>query len=147
MAETKYGKYILTELRGKVIPPWSIESKPEEKIPLLYMDSRIIEGAFYVEASWFLPPRANKEEDDVKPHIHDFNEVLAVFGTDLENPQDLCGELVIWLGDEKHIITKSCMVFIPEGLKHGPIKWNRIDRPIFHFAVGTAKEYYNPEIE
>ena len=147
MSETKYGKYILTEFRGKVDAPWSTGQKPEDTKKLLYMDNNVIEGAFYAEAAWFLPPRVDRPEGDATPHIHDFDEVLAVFGSDLENPQDLCGELEIWLGDEKHIITKSCMVFIPKGLQHGPIRWNRMDRPVFHFAVGTGKDYYNPEIE
>lgn len=144
MSESKYGKYILTEFRGKVEAPWNTKSTPEEKTPLLYLDSNVIDGAFFTEAALFWPARANKKEGDVTPHVHDFDEVLAVFGTDLENPHDLCGEMVIWLGDEKHVITKSALIFIPKGLQHGPIKWNRIDRPIFHYAVGTGKRYLKP---
>jgi hypothetical protein len=56
-------------------------------------------------------------------------------------PHDLCGEIELWLGDEKHILTKSCMVFIPKGLKHCPLVFRRVDRPIFHFSAGPARAY------
>jgi hypothetical protein len=64
MSETKYGKYIYTDMKKKIKAPWNNEYKPEEKIPLLYLDSSFIEEAFYVGSAWFLPPRADKEEGD-----------------------------------------------------------------------------------
>ena len=69
------------------------------------------------------------------------DEVVAFFGTNPEDPWDLCGEVELWLGDEKHIITKSSLVFIPKGLKHCPLIARRVDRPIFHFTTGPAHLY------
>ena len=142
MSETKYGKYIVTELKKKVEAPWTKEKTAEETIPVLYLDDKVIKGAFYVECAWFLPARAKRVEEDVTPHKHDYDEVLAVFGTNLKDPSDLGGELEVWLGDEKHIITKSCLIFIPKGLQHGPVRWNKMERPVFHFACGTSKKYF-----
>ena len=142
MAETKYGKYILTELKTKAEAPWSPEFKPEEVMKLLFLDSEVIEGAFYVECAWFLPPMAERTETDVEPHKHDYDEVLSVIGTNPEDPYDLGGEMEIWLEDEKHVITKSCLIFLPKGLQHGPIRHTIIKRPIFHFAVGMGKQYF-----
>ncbi len=138
---TKYGKYIITELKEKEKTPWTKEKTAKENIPVLYLDNNVIKGAFYVETAWFLPARAKRTEEDVTPHKHDYDEVLAVFGTDLKDPSDLGGELEVWLGDEKHMITKSCMIFIPKGLQHGPIRWTKMERPVFHFACGTGKNY------
>ncbi|MDY0058004.1 MAG: hypothetical protein RBS46_17055 [Methyloversatilis sp.] len=146
MSESKYGKYILTELKTKVEAPWAPVFNPEEIKRVLFLDSDVVDGAFYVECAYFLPGMVigdKYQENAVRPHKHVYDEVLAVFGTDIENPQDLGGELEFWLDDEKHIISKSCIVFIPKGLTHGPIKWNRIDRPVFHFAVGTAAKYFD----
>lgn len=143
MDETKYGKNILTELKTKVEAPWSPEFKPEEMKKVLFLDNEIIDGAFYVECAWFFPPMAKRQESDVEPHKHDYDEVLALFGTNLEDPHDLGGEVEVWLDDEKHIVTKSCLIFIPKGLQHGPIRTTRMDRPVFHFAVGTGKQYFN----
>ena len=114
-------------------------------IPADY-NAKYLEGAFYVGGSWFWPRKIPAvaladRPNAVKPHQHDFDEVLALFGTSREDPHDLCGELEVWLGNEKHIVTKSCIIYIPKGLIHGPIGFNRIDRPIFHFGCGPAKMY------
>jgi hypothetical protein len=142
MVATKYGKYIVTELKDKVEAPWATEYKPTELVRLLNLDSNILKGAFYVETTWFLPPVANRTGYDVETHKHDYDEVLAVFGSDLDDPHNLHAELEIWLGGEKHIVTKSCLVFIPKGLEHGPIRWLKMDKPVFHFACGTTKKYF-----
>jgi hypothetical protein len=43
--------------------------------------------------------------------------------------------------DEKFIINKSCMIFVPAGIKHCPLILKRVDRPIFHFTVVTSPLY------
>ena len=54
---------------------------------------------------------------------------------------DLGGEIEFWLDDEQYMLTKSCMVYVPKGLKHCPIVFRRIDRPIFHFLMVTGGDY------
>jgi hypothetical protein len=123
---------------------WAPVYKPEELTTVLTLDDDALKGAFYVETAWFWPAYPVNDKTgrlDVKPHKHDHPEVLALFGTNREDPHELGGELEVWLNGEKHIITKSCLIFIPAGLEHGPVKWNRIDRPIFHFATGTGKKH------
>ena len=144
MSKKKYDKYIITEFnKPKQDFAWGGTYRLGDKTPLLYLDTDVIEGAFYIEVHWFWPAMAkNKsEERKPKPHIHDYDEVLALIGTDPDDPKDLCGECEAWLGGEKQIINKSCMIFIPKGLEHGPISMNRIDRPILHFSCGTAKRH------
>jgi hypothetical protein len=141
MAETKYGKYIITELKRKFQSPYETTIRPEDQTEILALDDSVIKGAFFVESLWFWPERANKTESDVEPHKHDYDEVLAMFGTNLEDPHDLCGEVEAWLGDEKHIINKSCIIYIPKGLQHGPFKFTRLDKPVFHFGIGLTKKY------
>ena len=141
MSETKYGKYIITELKRKFTSPYETEYSPEEQTAILALDDGILRGAFHVEVLWFWPERLKRTQPDVQPHKHDYDEVLAMFGTNLEDPRDLCGELEVWLGDEKHIITKSCILFLPKGLQHGPFKFTRLDRPVFHFGIGMSKKY------
>jgi hypothetical protein len=140
MPETKYGKYIITERKPKVEAPWAPEFKPDEIIPTLFLDSSIIEGAFYVESAWTLPAFANETHGE--EHSHDYDEVLAFFGSNPENPHELYAEAEVHLGGEVHIVTKSCLIFVPKGVKHGPIDFKRIDRPIFHFSCGTGKIYF-----
>ena len=78
MSETKYGKYILTELiepEPEEKHPWAPKFTPEELVHIVCLDSNIIEGAFYVATDWTYPPFA--KESHGKPHKHDFDEVLA----------------------------------------------------------------------
>jgi hypothetical protein len=54
---------------------------------------------------------------------------------------DLGGESEFWLEDENYMLTKSCIIYVPGGMKHCPIVFKRIDRPIFHFLTVTGGEY------
>ena len=140
MPEGKYGKYIITEVIPKEEAPWSPKFKPDELIPMLFVDSRVIEGAFYVDSNWTLPAFAKESHGEA--HSHDYDEVLGFFGSDPENPHDLYAEAEVHLGDEVHTVTKSCLIYIPKGTEHGPIDFKRIDRPMFHFSCGTGKQYF-----
>jgi hypothetical protein len=131
MAETKYGKYILT----KIMP---FEHPTDRASRVFYLDDKVIKGAFYVECAWCLK---GSDESVSEAHAHDFDEVIGFFGTDPADPHNLYGEIELWLGDEKHILTKSCLIFVPAGLKHCPLIIRRVDRPVFHFAAGTKGTY------
>ncbi|MCK4368161.1 MAG: hypothetical protein KAV68_00605 [Dehalococcoidales bacterium] len=142
MAETKYGKYIITKPKADLKLPefrrGAVEAPAETRTPLIYLDDEVIKGAFYVECVWFWK---GSDKSDVEAHTHDFDEVIAFFGTNPDDPQDLCGEVELWLEDEKQILTKSCLVFVPKGMKHCPLIIRRVDRPIFHFTAGPAGTY------
>jgi hypothetical protein len=145
-SEGKYGKYIVTELKPKINrAPWDKPANPEEISTIMYLDDEVIKGAFYTEVAWFWPRSVEdlaNDDVDVEPHKHEHAEVLACFGSDTKNPNDLGGELEVYLNGEKHIVTKSFMIFIPPGLEHGPIRFTRIDKPVFHFAVHGGSMYY-----
>lgn len=146
MAESKYGKYIVTEPKKNIVkPPWS----PKGPIPgrIAYIDKEVVDGAFYMECVWIMPglrppPGASSEPRGPQAHTHDYDEILGFFGSDTENMHDMCGEVELWLEDEKHIINKSCLVFIPKGMKHCPLTFTRVDKPIFHFSVGPGALYF-----
>jgi hypothetical protein len=146
MAESKYGKYIVYEPKRNIIKPaWS----PKGPVPgrVAYIDNEVIDGAFYMECVWLMPgmrPPSDVPIEKLGPqaHKHDYDEILGFFGSDTNNMYDLGGEAVLYLGDEKHVINKSCLVFIPKGLQHCPLYFNRIDKPIFHFSVGPGQMYF-----
>jgi hypothetical protein len=138
MADRKYEKYILTEQKL----PKHLQAR-ELGPRILHLDNNVIEGAFYLSAGWWLTaanPKAAAES-----HRHDFDEVVAFFGSNPEDPLDLGGEVEFWLGDEKYNITKSCLIFIPKGLKHCPIRRLRVDRPILHFSTAPVRSYSKEE--
>lgn len=140
-----YGPYVVSELK---MPP---EKKAIEKDynkyarRILWMDENVAPGAFHMNTAWYL--KASPTLENV-PHIHDRDdEIIGFLGSNPEDPADLGGEIEIQLGDEKHIITHSAMVFVPAGLKHCPLILRRVDRPIFHYTVVPGKEYIKSELK
>jgi hypothetical protein len=141
MAESKYAKYVMTTDVLPVLPPGK-QKTSDQWTRLTYLDNSSIKGAFYVECLWFW-----KGSDTAlnKAHTHDFDEVITFYGSNPEDPIDLGGEVELWLGDEKHVFTKSVLVFVPKGLSHCPLTVRRVDRPIFHFSAGPANIYLKGE--
>jgi hypothetical protein len=137
MEETKYGKLIVTEPKPEPEKHGEMKDGFDVRTPLAYLDGNVLPGAFYVETLWFHKGTAYSPPS----HTHDFDEVLAFYGSDPENLRDLCGEVELWLDDERHVLTRSCIVYIPKGLKHCPMNILRADRPIFHFSTGPAVKY------
>ena len=143
MAETKYGKYIITGAEADLkLPAYRrdvAEIAAGAHTRSIYLDDKVIKGACHVECIWYW--RGGSEQSIVEAHTHHFDEVIAFFGTNREDSQDLCGEIELWLEDEKHTLTKSFLAFIPKGMKHCPLIVKRVDRPIFHFLVVLGGEY------
>jgi hypothetical protein len=142
MAGRKYEKHIVTSFApGLDLPEW--RGKPGEPTErshfMMWLGDKVVKGSPYVEAVW-LWPKATNPKGGFPQHVHEYDETIGFFGTDTKNVLDLGGEIELWIEDEKYLLTKSCLIFIPGGMKHCPIKFIRIDRPIFHFLM-VAGEY------
>ena len=133
----KYDKYFLTEVNLPASRQKSAKENADIYSHVAWLDSNRIEGAFYTEVVWYYKPR----KSTVGGHTHDFDEIIAFFGSNPDDIHDLGGEVELWMGGEKHVITKSCLVFVPRGVEHCPLSFNRVDRPIFHFTAGTGGKY------
>ena len=148
--EGEYGKYVLNKL---ILPmpqgsEESIRNYERYAKRVLWMDGNTTPGAFQLNASWY--KKANMylidEEDDktvafFKPHVHEADEIVAFFSSDPEDQNNLGGEIIFYIAGEKHIITKSTLIFLPAGLEHGPLFIQKVDRPIFHFSCVTQSTY------
>jgi hypothetical protein len=143
MAVQKYQKNILTDL----ILPENVQYREAEynkrATRILWLEDEIMEGAFSVICSWYWKAT---EKEGTPSHVHDFDEVIGFFGSDPQNPHDLGGEVEFWIEDEKYVLTKSCLIFAPKGLRHCPLRVTRVDRPIFFLAVSTTSKYVKEKI-
>jgi hypothetical protein len=144
MIESKFGKYIVTQLRLPSSIPQGMPDPEKYRERILYLDNEVVEGAFYLSSGWYFKA---SDIQQAEAHTHDFDEVVAFFGTDPENPLDLCGEIEFWLGGEKHMINKSCLIFVPKGLSHCPYWVRRADRPIVHFSTAPYGTYVQKTTE
>jgi hypothetical protein len=142
---TKYKKYIInTYTDPGQKHDWSPVYKPQDRTKILNIDEKIVNKAkLYAAAVWFWPAMIKTEisQRSTKPHVHDYDEVLGLIGTDPKNPHDLCGETEVCLGGERHLVKKSALIYIPAGLEHGPFRETRIDRPIFHFEFRSTGKH------
>jgi mannose-6-phosphate isomerase-like protein (cupin superfamily) len=107
--------------------------------PVIFIDSNSVPGSFYAEYVFY-----RKASDGSPPeHSHDdSDEILMFFGSDLEHPHDLCGEIELWIAGEKYMLTESAMIFVPKGVKHCPVYCRRCDRPIIMVST-TPGQYYS----
>jgi len=142
MADSRYGKYIITELKIPEEKQKIAAAYSKYATRILWMDEKVVEGAFHMNTAWYLKATTTLEST---PHVHDTDEIIGFFGSDPQHPYDLGGEIEIWLEDEKHIIDKTAMLFVPAGMKHCPLIIRRIDRPIFHFTTVTGGRYIKDE--
>ena len=142
MAKNKYDKYFIFDPKPNARANEEIRpdmATPDMSIRIMYLDAEYPKGAFYMDCNWFW--KGSDKQVRVKQHSHDFDEVLAFFGSNPDDTKDLCGEIELWIEDEKHILTKSCAVFVPAGTKHCPLIVRRVDRPIFEITTGPAKSW------
>lgn len=140
MMESRTAKYIVSQLKPDLFDNDFNERYAKWAKRVLWLDNTVVDGAFQMNCSWYMKP-SDQSSAAGKGHTHDCDEILGFFGSNPDNPNDLGGEIEFWLEDEKHIITKSSLVFIPKGMKHCPLIIRRVDRPIFHFSTVTDGTY------
>ena len=139
MSKLKYTDCIVTKkFTPPDMDPKMIQNMEKWNHLIRWVDERVVPGAFQMNCCWFVKV---PEDQPYTQHSHDVPEIIGLFGGDPDNQDDLGGEVEFWMEDEKYTITKSCMIFVPGGVKHCPLILKRIDQPIFHFTVVTSSLY------
>jgi hypothetical protein len=145
MAVSKYGKYFITET-----PPNPLHPQNRNKVSdlpwmnTLWINEELqgkVKGALYMETNLVLRTQTGGLESGGKPQSHDWDEYLVFLGTNPEDPFDLGGEVEFWMEGEKHIITKTCAIFVPRGVYHCPFYIRRVDRPFVFITTGNTVKY------
>jgi hypothetical protein len=141
MAESKYKKNLVTNPRYEVTAG---KVKGRQYPTMTLMSNELVPGSnLYLEIGWIY------EMPDPNPHIfehsHDnHNEVVLHIGSDPYHPEDLGGEIEFVVGGEPLIFDKTSALFVPAGVKHGPVTWKKVRRPHIQMAMvlgaGTVAE-------
>ena len=98
----------------------------------LALNNAVAEGSIMVNCSWVY---AGEEPGGMGAHSHPYPEVIGFAGGDPKDADNLGAELEFWMDDEKYMIDKSCLIYIPKGVKHGPIITRNLRKNIFHFDI------------
>ena len=138
MAKLKYEKYILTELQLPEDQQKRAADYAKRGTRILWLEDFVIKGAPSVICSWYTKAT---ETPGTVAHTHDFDEVVGLLGSDPDNPKDLGGEVEFWIEDEKYMLTQSCLIFCPKGVKHCPLQVRKVTRPILFLAFSTTLNY------
>ena len=101
---------------------------------MTYMSNEFVPGCdVYVEYGWiWAVPDPNPL---IGEHTHDYDQIALHIGTDPKNPEDLGAEFEMVIDGETVTINKTHSLYLPKGLKHGPITWKRVDRPVIEMTI------------
>jgi mannose-6-phosphate isomerase-like protein (cupin superfamily) len=139
---TKYGKYIFTEPSPPMIPGEPPRTPPDRKRPpkVMRIDASMMDG---IGIEFSFVGQSEPSADKHPTHTHDVDEYLFMMGG--EELYDFGAEVELTLGAgkdrEKHIITKSSIVYIPAGLPHLPWSFKKVTKPIIRGHILVASNY------
>ncbi len=105
---------------------------------ILHLEDDVAKGSFYLDFVWIYEGIGQAPAPE---HNHEWEELIAMVGSDPEHPTDLGGKMSIALDGETHVITKSSLVCVPKGLKHCPWKFLDIKKPTLVFTAGPTGMY------
>lgn len=144
MTDRKYQGYILTDIKLPEAQQKRADIYAQRATRVLWLEDFVIKGAPSVICSWYWKAT---EEAGTPAHTHDFDEVIGFIGSDPDNPKDLGGVVELWLEDEQYILTESCLVYCPKGMKHCPLRVVEVKRPIMFLAFSVSTEYSKKMID
>jgi len=131
MAARKYGKYVVEALANQ-----------EERLGRVahLFGGKHFQGTNFSPA-WvgLTKPLFMMKES----HSHDYDEYLFFWGTNAGNIDEFAAEVELCLGEEeeKYIITTPTVVYVPRGLKHCPLNFKIVDKPIMFMDISISPEY------
>jgi hypothetical protein len=131
MPESGSGKYLVGEPAYEVVPAFEVTGR----IPAMtLMSNNLIPGSnMYVEVGWILAmPDPNPH---ILEHTHDYDEIVMHVGTDPDAQEDLGGEIEFVVDGQPLLISKTSSVFVPKGVKHGPLTWKRFTKPHLEMTI------------
>jgi hypothetical protein len=76
-------------------------------------------------------------------HTHDYDEYLFFWGANAEDINEFDAEAELCLGEEeeKHIIREPTVVYVPAGLKHCPLDFKIVNKPIMFMDISISLVY------
>jgi hypothetical protein len=87
----------------------------------------------YVQFGWIY------DVPDPNPHIHEHthqsDEIVLHIGGDVNNPEDLGGEIEFYVGGQPLTFATTTGLFIPAGVPHGPVTWKRVNKPHLEMTI------------
>jgi hypothetical protein len=146
--EAKYAKYMVygtkpNQKRRDFMLPYD----PKYVHPMAYIDQTVIPDAeFGCETLWLLPGDTSKAGYQMmKAHTLPHGTSIVFSAMNYADITDLCAEVELWIGGEKHIINKGFGAYIPPDVAQGPMIIRNIRKQIFYmmsYPIGKGIKKY-----
>lgn len=113
---------------------------------MTYLSRHLVLGVNnYLECGWIYGmPEPNPH---VFEHSHNYDELVIHIGSDPDRPEDLGGEIEYCVNGQSLTFNTTSGLFIPKGLKHGPLTWKKYTRPHIEMTLimgaGTFREVWS----
>jgi hypothetical protein len=147
MASGKYGKYVIDDpklVRDLAHHDFSVVKGFSYPDPV-YMDEELCpEANAWLDIVWIWEKTTPAELPGL--HAHPFAEIVLLVGSNPHDLRDLGGEVTWGMGRgeeaETFALTHTTAIYVPPGLPHGPLVYERVDRPILNIVVGLRTGEY-----
>jgi hypothetical protein len=147
-SRSAYARYIVTGVApGIVRPDYMHPLDPAVSRPMAYIDQTVIPDAeFGCDTRWLLPGGSSRTGQRIMDeHVLPHGSTIACVARNYDDITDLCAEAELWIGGEKHLITKSFWAYIPPGVSRGPLVVRSIKEPlalVMSWPMGAGVEKY-----
>jgi hypothetical protein len=130
MAKSEIEKYVVS----KPVYEAGKGFKGRQSPTMTMISGKQIPGCnYYIEMGWIYDiPSPNP---NIYEHVHDYDEIVLHWGGDWEQPQVLGGEITFYIGGQPINFNTTTGIFIPKGVPHGPIIWNKFEFPHIEMAM------------
>jgi hypothetical protein len=124
-------KHFVSRPAYEVVP---LEDVKGRRPAMTLMSNKLVPGSnFYIETGWvFGMPDPNPH---IHEHAHDYDEIVIHLGTDPKDPEELGGEIEFIVDGQPLLINKTSAVYVPKGVRHGPLVWKKYSKPHLEFTI------------
>ena len=131
MAKIDLNKIFVNKPAYEVTPVMQVTGR---RPAMTLMSNALVPGSnFYIETGWvFGMPSPNPH---IGEHTHDYDEIVIHLGTDPEDQEDLGAEIEFIVGGKPLILNKTSAVYVPKGVKHGPLIWKKYWHPHLELTI------------
>jgi hypothetical protein len=128
-------------------PAYMHDPDPRYMHPMACINEEVIPGAeFGCDTMWLLPGEKSKAGQlMMEAHTLPHGTSIVFNAMNYDDITDLCAEVELWIGGEKHIINKSFGAYIPPDVEQGPMIIRNISKQIFFmmsYPIGEGIKKY-----
>ncbi|MCJ7606198.1 MAG: hypothetical protein MUO19_09250 [Dehalococcoidales bacterium] len=101
--------------------------------PMAYIDEKVIPDCEFGCDTMFLMPDGAKASGELLMEAHTLphGTSITLNALNFDDITDLCAEAELWIGGEKHVITKGFGAYIPPGVEQGPFIIRNMTKQMF----------------